>query len=284
MPVSQNPELECLDMKARALKQCRGCRHPLDQLELWYRSPLGARLAAVEAAVVGHMLDRLFGYHLVQVGAVSGFRDLAGESRIRHWILAAPSLTKGLPGAFTVALPDDLPIASDSVDAVLLPHTLELSADAHRVLREAERVLIPEGRIIVLGFNPMSLWGLRRLLPGSRRNVPWCGHFLAPHRVCDWLQLLGFDIEQQERLMFHPPWCSALSPRLSVGDNFGNQYLPIFGGGYAIRAVKRVSTLTPLRPRWAGRRAMLHGGAVEPSANRPHESAGGAEKQQVSRR
>lgn len=251
--------------------RCQGAYHPLDRLEVWYRSPLGCQLAAVESAVIRQMLDCLFGYHLVQVGAVSGFRDLVTESRIRHWILATPSVSSGLCGTYIAALPGDLPIASDSVDAVLLPHTLEFSADAHRVLRETERVLIPEGRVIVLGFNPMSLWGLRRLLPGSRQPVPWCGNFLAPSRVCDWLQLLGFDVEQQERLMFGPPWHGSLSSRLSAPDSVGNRYFPIFGGGYAIRAVKRVSTLTPLRPRWVGRRTVLRGGAVEPSANRPHD-------------
>ena len=256
---------------AESLSRCRGAYHPVDQLEVWYRSPLGSQLAAVESAVVRHMLDRLFGYHLLQVGAIPGFRELAAESCIRHWILTTPSLTTGLPGTFVAALPDALPIASDSVDAVLLPHTLEFSQDAHRVLRETERVLIPEGRVIVLGFNPMSLWGLRRFLPGSRQRAPWCGNFLAPSRVCDWLQLLGFDVEQQERQMFRPPWRNPLSSRLSALDRLGSRYFSIFGGGYAIRAVKRVSTLTPLRPRWVGRRAVLRGGAVEPSASTPHD-------------
>lgn len=255
-----------------SLKRCRGAYHPLDQLEVWYRSPLGDQLAAVEAEVVERMLDRLFGYHLLQIGIVPGFRALADQSRIGHWITMAPSTAVGMPAAFAAALPDELPIASDSVDAVLLPHTLEFSVDPHGVLREVERVLIPEGRVIILGFNPVSLWGLRRLLPGSRSRVPWCGGFLAPFRVCDWLRLLGFDVEQQENLMFRPPWRRSLSPRFSAAERFGSRYLPVFGGGYAIRAVKRVSTLTPLRPRWAGRRAMLHGGAVEPSASSRHET------------
>jgi len=256
---------------AEPLSRCRGAYHPVDQLEVWYRSPLGSQLATVESTVVGHMLERLFGYHLLQVGATPSFRDLAAESCIRHWILTTPSLATGLPGTLVAALPDALPIASDSVDAVILPHTLEFSVDAHRVLRETERVLIPEGRVIVLGFNPVSLWGLRRLLPGSRQHVPWCGNFLAPSRVCDWLQLLGFDVEQQKRLMFRPPWPGALSPRFSAVDSFGQRYFSIFGGGYAIRAVKRVSTLTPLMPRWVQRRAVLRGGAVEPSARTPHD-------------
>ena len=29
-------------------------------------------------------------------------------------------------------------------------------------LREVERVLVPEGRVVIFGLNPMSLWGLRQ--------------------------------------------------------------------------------------------------------------------------
>jgi SAM-dependent methyltransferase len=164
-----------------------------------------------------------------------------------------------------VAASGSLPIATDSVDAVFLPHTLEFSADAHQVLRETERVLIPEGRVVVIGFNALSLWGARRLAGGGRGRVPWCGKFLTPYRIGDWLSLLGFDIELQEMMMFRPPWRRALLQQLSFLDSMGRRFWPVLGGVYAIRAVKRVSTLTPLRPSWKSRRPVLAGGAVEPT-------------------
>ena len=163
-----------------------------------------------------------------------------------------------------------MPIANDSLDAVLLPHTLEFAADPRQVLREAERVLIPEGRLLILGFNALSPWALLRLFRGHR--VPWCGDFLSRYRVTDWLSLLGFDVEQQRMLVFQPPWsCGGwCSPGLLAAA--GRRYWPALGGVFAIRAVKRVSTLTPLRPSWKMRRKLLPGGAIEPTTRGSNRS------------
>lgn len=219
----------------------------------------------MEEACLEQMLCDTFGYYVVQVGMTSGFARSIGTSRIRHRILLPVAERPHILGSQIVASPDQMPVSSDSVDAVFLPHTLDFASDAHQVLREAERVLIPEGRVVVMGFNALSLWGLRRMMPRSRSGAPWCGSFLTPYRVSDWLSLLGFDIEIQEMMMFRPPWRRALLHELSFLDSLGRRYWPLFGGVYAIRAVKRVSTLTALKPSWKTRRAVLPGGAVEPT-------------------
>jgi len=212
------------------------------------------------------MLRETFGYYLLQVGVSSDFGRAIGTSRIRHRVLMPVAEQPHTLGSQVVCVPDRLPVSSDSVDAVFLPHTLDFSADARQVLREAERVLIPEGRLVVMGFNSVSLWGLWRLLPGGKARVPWCGGFLTPFRVSDWLSLLGFDIEMQEMMMFRPPWRRALLQEMSLFDSMGRRFWPLLGGVYAIRAVKRVSTMTPLKPSWKIRRAVLSGGgAVEPT-------------------
>lgn len=234
-------------------------------LEEWYSSPLGIELAALEEACLERMLSDTFGYYLLQVGVCGRFGEAFGNSRIRHRILLPVAEQPGRLGSQVVCSPERMPVSSDSVDAVLLPHTLDFAADAQQVLRETERVLIPEGRVMVMGFNPLSLWGLRSLLPRGRARVPWCGGFLTPYRVADWLSLLGCDVEMQEMMMFRPPWRRALLRELSFLDSFGRRFWPLLGGAYVIRAVKRVSTLTPLRPSWKPRRNLLHGGAVEPT-------------------
>jgi hypothetical protein len=226
---------------------------------------LGKELAGLEEACLERMLRDTFGHYLLQVGMVSGFAEAIGTSRIRHRILLPAAEQSQPSGARVVCEPDRLPVASDSVDGVFLPHTLDFSADARQVLREAERVLIPEGRVVVMGFNALSLWGIRRLMPQGRTRVPWCGGFLSPYRVSDWLSLLGFDVEMQETLMFRPPWRRALLQQMSFLDSMGKRLWPLFGGVYAVRAVKRVSTLTPLKPSWKTRRAVLPGSAVEPT-------------------
>lgn len=236
---------------------------PLDE---WYRSTLGLELAEQERVCLERMLADTFGYYLLQVGGSTGFAEAIGASRIRQRILLPDQLVPQVLGPQTVASPGALPIATDSVDAVLLPHTLDFANDARQVLREAERVLISEGRLVVLGFNAVSLWGVRGLMRRRQGRMPWCGSFLTPFRVGDWLSLLGFDIEMQEMMMFRPPWRRALLQQLSFLDSMGRRFWPLLGGVYAIRAVKRVSTLTPLRPSWKSRRPVLAGGAVEPTA------------------
>ena len=247
------------------MSHCPHDPQPLTRLEEWYSSPLGRELAGLEEVCLERMLRDTFGYYLLQVGMGMGFGEATATTRIRNRILlpvAAQSQTLGIQ---VVACPERMPVSSDSVDAVFLPHTLDFSQDAHQVLRESERVLIPEGRVVVMGFNSLSLWGLRRLLPSGQRRVPWCGGFLSPYRVSDWLCLLGFDVEMQDMMMFRPPWRRALLRQLSFLDSMGRRFWPLLGGVYAIRAVKRVSTLTPLKPSWKTRRAVLPGGAVEPT-------------------
>lgn len=240
---------------------------PMIALEEWFAGALGRELAALEEDSVGRMLHDTFGYYLVQLGMSGTFDAAVRASRIRHRILLPVGVHVGSGDAQALARPHQLPVAADSVDVVLLPHTLDFTPDAPQVLREAERVLIAEGRVVVVGFNALSLWGLGRLVRGPRSRVPWCGSFLTPFRIADWLRLLGFDIEMQEMMMFRPPWRRTLLQRLSFVESLGRRYWPFLGGVYVIRAVKRVSTLTPLRPAWKRRRPVIPG-AVEPTARR----------------
>jgi len=249
-------------------------QEPVSSLDAWYRSTLGMELAQQEERCLERMLHDTFGYYLLQVGGGNCFPEVIRGSRIRQHILVPAIAVRQTLGAQAVASPNRLPIANDSVDVVVLPHTLEFADDAHQVLRETERVLIPEGRLVVIGFNALSMWGAWRLVRRRQGKAPWCGKFLTPFRIGDWLSLLGFDIEIQEMMMFRPPWRRALLQQFSFLDTMGRRFWPLLGGVYAIRAVKRVSTLTPLRPLWKNRRPVLAGGAIEPSARR--SAAGGA--------
>ena len=221
----------------------------------------------MESACIERMLCDTFGWYLLQVGLPDTLDGVRAGSRIRNHILLPNAPLTGRDDLDArprvIVDPCRLPIAADSVDAVVLPHVLEFAADAKQVLREAERVLIPEGRVIVLGFNSLSLWGLRRIIAGKEPRAPWCGHFLAPFRVADWLSVLGFDVELHEGVTFRPPWRRAMTRRDPLFfDAIGQRLWPGLAGVFAIRAVKRVSTLTPLRPSWRQRRALLSGRRV----------------------
>ena len=253
-------------MKRRVF--CSGERDPGQALERWFDTPLGEILLQQERARLRPLLSGLFGYYLLQVGfpCLRITPELAGRTMP---VLVTPELPPARVGGWVCGDPLQLPVAGDSVDAVLLWHTLDFTHDPRQLLREAERVLIAEGRLIVVGFNPWSLWGGWRLLH-SRRHIPWCGHFFSQGRLHDWLSLLGFELEQSDYLMFRPPLQQRLlMERLQGLEQLGQRSRLLPGGVYILEAVKRVAALTPLKPPWKLRQALLGGPGIEPTVNTP---------------
>lgn len=237
----------------------------------WHVSPLGQLVQQSEQAVLDQVLPNLFGFHLLQVGRPSE-ANLLGASRIAHRVVMeeVPGTTRtpGQKGGVSyIGEGDRLPIASDCVDVMLLPHTLEFSHRPHEVLREAERVLIPEGHVVILGFNPWSLFGIRRLFSGWRDFSPWCGHYYSTLRLKDWLALLGFDTVLVQHYFFRPPLKNdGIMQRLTALERWGERFWPPLGGGYLMVAKKRVATLTPIKPRWRSRRSLISVRPAEPTA------------------
>jgi hypothetical protein len=153
-----------------------------------------------------------------------------------------------------------------------LLHTLEFSEDPHQVLREADRVLVPEGHIIILGFNPYSFWGLRRLLARKRAQMPWSGRFIGAGRLRDWLNLLGFEMVHQQKLFYRPPVASErISNRLAFMESGCERWCRLIGGVYMYVARKKISTLTPIKPRWRPKRSVVTAGLADGSTRNLHE-------------
>jgi hypothetical protein len=158
---------------------------------------------------------------------------------------------------------DSMAVASDSVDAVLLPHTLEYEPEPHEILREVERILTGEGHLIIFGFRPLSSWGVRHLF--ARDGFPpGLERFIGERRLRDWLKLLGFEIVDARRYLFTLPWGAAGPSSHSFFERAGALVWPLFAGGYVLKARKRVYTLTPIRPRWRLRPKVV-GGLIEPT-------------------
>jgi SAM-dependent methyltransferase len=198
----------------------------------------------------------LFGYHVVQVGNLKRDEDLLKTSPARNRVVMG--VGSGGEGVDLQADPCHLPFSSDSVDGILLPHTLDFSRDPHQVLREVERILIPEGKVLLSGFNPWSIWGGVRLFRMRSSTPPWCGHFFSSRRVLDWLALLGFDLLALHFLNFRPPIRSpGIVQKLQFMEQIGERLYPNFGGVYIILAVKRVVTVTPIRPKWSVKKRVL---------------------------
>lgn len=247
----------------------RPCQSPdtraLELLSQWLETPFGKRVQRAEAACIERMIEDSFGHYLAQIACGNEFGQVLQHSRIRSRLLLSEHLLSAASGDLIQARPSALPLEAASIDAVLLPHTLDFYPQPQPVLREVERVLIPEGRVFITGFNPFSTWGLRRALNRPRR-VPWCGNQLSASRLIDWLDLLGLQLEMRQWLLFRPPVRTLQDRPLSWLEHSGLRWWPMLGGVYVLRAVKRVSLATPLRPRWRTRPLFLPGEAVKPTA------------------
>ena len=230
-------------------------------LDNWFEGPLGVRVLREEAALATLALDTVFGFELLQVGAWGPARHLLSGARTQHTTLLAPELSAGV----TLCAPlDTLPFRSDSIDAILLPHTLELVEDPYAVLREAARVLTGEGCLMICGFNPFSGWGARRLFGryiGRPAFPPHTQRMLSERRLRDWVALLGFDVDSVHGYLGFLPMKGGISevhPRRALT-----------AGAYLLKARKRVPTLTLIRPRRRVRQRVLVGAAEPTNKVRP---------------
>lgn len=221
------------------------------QLNRWFETKLGQHVLQAEIQVMQTLLPHHFGYHLVQLGNV-GQGCLISNSRIMHRCIVSQSIPHSqadLP--YIQADFDILPFAEESIDLVVLPHILEFEADPHRILHQITRSLIPDGHIIIIGFNPFSMWGIWHKLFAQKHSAPWSGQFLSRIRVTDWLKLLGLEPIQQHSfffsLPFHHPQSSDYSPLL---ERIGKRCAGRFGAVYIIVAQKRILPLTLITPKW----------------------------------
>jgi len=241
--------------------------HVVEKMDrsLWLDGPLGQRVYALERKLVAEALTQVFGWQLLQIGGWG--RDLAllaGARTQRKAVLCQDAQAVSVPGVMSIrSRLDALAIASDSVDAVLLPHTLECAADPHELLREVERILPGDGQLVILGFRPFSGWGVRNLLAHSG-FPPGTERLIAEHRIRDWLKLLGFEVTDARRYLFSWPWGRAAPRAQHFLENAGGKLWPLFAGAYLLRARKRVYTMTPIRPQWRMRKQVV-GGLIEPT-------------------
>jgi len=233
-------------------------------LDAWLAGPLGAMLLEQERACVAASLECAFGLHCLQVGAWGDAQTFLALARTRRAALVAGDAAKG---AGLVAEPEALPLQSDSVDVMLLPHTLEFAPDPHEVLREAARVLTGEGELVLLGFDPLGSWSLRHTFtqggcpPGLRRMIS------AP-RLTEWLKLVGFEVGAATRYLYAPPLASLGTGKArGVFERLGRRAWPRFSGAYLLHARKRVHSMTPVRLRKRLRTAVI-GRLAEPAARR----------------
>jgi SAM-dependent methyltransferase len=235
----------------------------------WLKTPLGQALLAQEARVVEDAFDGIFGEQCLQVGRWGDDRSFLRLARTQHSLCITDALVAGnetKPGV--LGEPHRLPVASDSVDLVLLPHTLDYSERQHAILREVHRVLRSDGYLVVLGFKPGGLWGMRRLIPGAGLP-PGAVHPVADRRLSDWLRLLDLRIHGLTRYFFRWPLPGNRGPSSPDWERRGQRFWPELAACYMLTAQKRVYTLTQIRKPWRTQPQVV-AGLVKPTSRISH--------------
>lgn len=247
----------------------------------WFETPPGQYLLEWEQARFDEAVANAFGYHGLQLGMP--LLDGLKANRMPHrWrALAHPEvLGTGAPPEL-LADPVALPFPESSIDLLLLPHTLEHTPDPHAAVREAARVLVPEGRLVISGFNPVSLWALRqsraRLYQRLGRGnlyLPDAGEAIGHWRLRDWLRLLGFEVESLQLGCYRPAVRSqAWLSRFSWMDPVGERCWPIFGAAYFVVAVKHVAGARLMDPGFRTARAAARAPVSVANRSGQHHSA-----------
>lgn len=208
-----------------------------DKASLFFESTAGQYLLEWEQSQLDQVLTNIFGYYAIQIGLPQV--NFLRKNRILNKRILAPTQPADI-----LAIAETLPIETASMDLVVLPHQLEFSDNPHQILREAERILMPEGKLIITGFNPMSLWGLYRKFATRkehRNDFPFTGQFIALNRLKDWLSLLNLEVTGGAFGCYRPP---SLSPnaaqRFYFLEKAGNRWWPTAGAAYLIVATKKV--------------------------------------------
>jgi SAM-dependent methyltransferase len=226
----------------------------------WLQTPLGEALLQREVRVVEEALDGIFGEQCLQLGMWGDSRTFVRFSRTQQCSVIAET-DEGGPSA--VGELHKLPVESDSIDAILLPHTLDFSDRPHEILREVDRVLRADGHIVILGFKPAGLWGLRRLIPGAGMP-PGADHLISDRRLRDWLKLLDMRVLGSLRYFFRWPLPRRKVSTSQKWEQRGQTLWPELAACYMLTAQKRVSTMMPIRPVW-WRNPKVVTGLAEPS-------------------
>ena len=260
-------------------------------LSKWLETAPGRYVLAWEQEQFDALVADIFGFNAVQIGLlelpalrsnrmpfVFAAGEFADELSVASSIAASP-VDEGTASAPRIAAQvrvrlEELPFASQSIDLLVLPHALEFADDPHRVLREVERVLMPEGQVVISGFNPVSLWGLRQVVGRSfdAPFLPLAGQFMALPRLKDWLKLLGFEVHRGHFGCYRPPFnADRWQARFGFMEGAGERWWSFCGAIYMVHAIKRVQGVRLIGPPWKDRKRVP--AALQPTVNRLHDAS-----------
>lgn len=218
----------------------------------WLAQFLGKCLISVEKNYLSKLLAKRYGKHAILIGVDHQY-SLLHATVMPHQVLISPHVYKHHDINYIESELNTIPVASGSVDLVLLPHTLEYIENPQQLLREACRIVKPEGHIVILGFNPYGLWGLNKWF-GKRKTIPWKLNFIAPNKIKQWLLLEEFKLIQQTSFLYRPPINDPkIFEKIQFLEKMGRFIYGPFGSVYLLMAQAKVIPLTPIKLNWKQR-------------------------------
>ncbi|WP_158769754.1 methyltransferase domain-containing protein [Paraglaciecola sp. L1A13] len=209
----------------------------------WSVLPSGIERKAIVEAELDEITQQFFGYHLVKVGNLSSELSLS-KCSIKHCV---NMVAKEHENASMRSLSRDMALKENSVDGFVLAHELDFAQDPHQILREVDRAIMPDGDLVIVGFNPLSLTGLRKLVWFNSQSLLHEARFFSVPRIKDWLHLLGFEVT----LVRYRPYTKLFTARPNnILIRWCQRFLPQLASVYIIVAKKRTVPLSPIKPKW----------------------------------
>jgi SAM-dependent methyltransferase len=225
---------------------------------------LGQYLVDQVKSKLDAVLSTSFGYYAITVGSANVASELMQNCRIKHVF----RMGEGDSSPDVKINNASLPVAADSTDMVVLIHALSQAQDPHAILREANRVLIPDGKLIIIDFNPVSFWGGRHLLQAWLDDAPWAGHYYTARRLKDWTSLLGFEQQHHIKCAYILPFnFQNIISRSRIFSKFSERWLSFSSALNVLVFEKNTIPLTPVRNRWV-KRQMLPARVARPTVGR----------------
>ncbi|MCP5246002.1 MAG: methyltransferase domain-containing protein [Burkholderiales bacterium] len=210
----------------------------------WFATSLGQYIVDNEFKYFDQVVANIFGYNAIQMGMPQ--YDFLRTNRMPLRFFVGTEKNNSLISAC-----DYLPIAGDTIDLIIMPHVLEFNENPHQILREVYRVLIPEGHVVISGFNPFSLWGLHHHFVSGQNEFPWNGNFITLSRLKDWLKLFNFEMQGGKLCCYVPPFKQKnWRQRFKFMEDAGDRWWPISGGVYFLHAVKHKYGMRIIKPGW----------------------------------
>lgn len=212
----------------------------------WQTLPMGEALKKITEERLSEVTNKMFGYHIVKVGDLSSQLELT-NCPIKHRISQSNATLIG-PGL--LAESNALPFTENSIDAFILAHELDFAQDPHQILREIDRCIVPNGHVVICGFNPYSLMGLFKWLPIKRGNLLHDARMFSRGRIKDWLGLLGYQVTEEVRFVHASLFFEGKLNSESRWTRFASKYLSFFASMYLIVGKKREIPLSLIKPVW----------------------------------